>query len=210
MITVFSFIGAMISSALLVEPSFMLKLNSFTGVKVAHVVPILLVIIILLAREEDWSGIIAGTAKSSIRVWQLIAGLIILAGLAILVIRTGNDNLGIVSGLETKFRNLLDNVLGVRPRTKELLIGHPLMLILIYFGYQYKMVPVLAIGIIGQISIINTYSHIHTPVMISLLRTAHGLWLGILIGVIAILILEWIIRRTRAFRNKHADLDASL
>jgi hypothetical protein len=202
MITVFSFIGAMISSALLVEPSFMLKLNSFTGVKVAHVVPILLVIIILLAREEDWSGIIAGTAKSSIRVWQLIVGLVLLAALAIYVIRTGNDNLNIVSGLEIQVRKFLDSVLGVRPRTKELLIGHPMMMILIYFGYQYKMIPILAVGIIGQISIINTYSHIHTPVMISLLRTAHGLWIGILIGVLVILILEWIIRRTRAFRKK--------
>ena len=53
--------------------------------------------------------------------------------------------------------------MGVRPRTKEFLIGYPMMLILLYFGYSFKMYPVLLMGLIGQISLINTYAHIHTP-----------------------------------------------
>ena len=54
------------------------------------------------------------------------------------------------------------------------------------------------VGLIGQISLINTYAHLHTPLMVSILRTANGLWIGILIGVIAILLIEWALRKVRA------------
>jgi len=204
LITAFSFVGAMITSALLVEPAFMLRMNSFTGVKVSHIIPLVIVPCVLLLRGENWFGLLTGTAKSHIRIWQLVVGFVVLAGLAIYIIRTGSDSPEIVTSLELKIRQLLDNILGVRPRTKELLIGHPLMLILLYFGYRYSMIPVLMIGIIGQVSIINTYTHIHTPVMISVQRSAHGLWIGMIIGIIAIIILEWAIRRIRALLEKYA------
>ena len=199
-VTLFSFTGAMITSALLADPSFMLKMNSFIGVKAAHVIPLILVPCILLLRDRDWFDVVSGIAKSSIKVWQLVIGLVVLAGLVLYVIRTGSDNPDMVSGFELRIRQLLDNFLGVRPRTKELLIGHPLMLVLLYFGYRYTMIPVLIVGVIGQISIINTYTHIHTPIIVSLQRSAHGLWMGILIGIIAILILEWVIRKIRKVR----------
>ena len=204
-VALFSFVGAMITSALLADPSFMLKMNSFIGVKVAHVIPLILVACILLLRDRDWFGVVSGIAKSTIKVWQLLIGLIILAGLVLYVIRTGSDNPDMVTGLELRVRQMLDNFLGVRPRTKEFLIGHPLMLILIYFGYRYTMLPVLIVGVIGQISIINTYTHIHTPLLISLQRSAHGLWMGIVIGVIAIIILEWLIGIIRKTIEKYAS-----
>ena len=197
LVTLCSFIGAMITSALLADPSYMLKMNSFVGVKVAHVIPLILVACILLLRNRDWFDVVSGIAKSAIKVWQLVVGLVILAGLVFYVIRTGSDNPDMVTGLEMRVRQLLDNILGVRPRTKELLIGHPLMLVLLYFGYRYTMIPVLIIGVIGQVSIINTYTHIHTPLMISLQRSAHGLWMGTVIGIVAIVILEWIIKLIR-------------
>ena len=110
--------------------------------------------------------------------------------------RTGNDSVAAVSGLELKFRQLLTNIMGVRPRTKEFLIGYPMMLILLYFGYSVKMYPVLLMGLIGQISLINTYAHIHTPLAVSLLRSVNGLWLGTLLGVIGILairiLMKWL------------------
>jgi hypothetical protein len=109
-----------------------------------------------------------------------------MAGLAVYIIRTGNDNLGVVSDLEARVRQYLGHVLTVRPRTKEFLIGHPAMLVLLYYGYRYEMLPILLVGTIGQISLINTYAHIHTPLITSILRSMHGLWIGILIGVAAI------------------------
>ncbi|MEL7623464.1 MAG: DUF5693 family protein [Clostridiales bacterium] len=184
-LSAFTLAGAMIMSAFLAEPAFMLKLDSFVGVKVSHLIPLLLVPAVLWLWEKNWLGRLTNTAKSNVQFWQLAVGLVILAGLAVYILRTGNDSLS-ASGIEMKFRQLLDRLLGVRPRTKEFLIGHPLMLVLLYFGYRFSMYPVLLLGLIGQISLINTYAHIHTPLVVSLLRSLHGLWIGILIGAAAI------------------------
>ncbi|MEG0579346.1 MAG: DUF5693 family protein, partial [Niameybacter sp.] len=98
--------------------------------------------------------------------------------------RTGNS--GSISALELSFRQFLDTTLGVRPRTKEFLIGHPMMMVMLYYGYKEKYIPLLALGAIGQISLVNTYAHIHTPVLISLIRMGYGLIFGIVIGLIFI------------------------
>jgi hypothetical protein len=39
------------------------------------------------------------------------------------------------------------------------------------------------IGLIGQISIVNTFLHFHIPLELCLLRTLHGLWIGSLISL---------------------------
>jgi hypothetical protein len=112
--------------------------------------------------------------------------------------RTGNESPVNTSPLEASVRQLLNDILGVRPRTKEFLIGHPLMLVLLYYGYKLELFPLLMIGAIGQVSIINTFAHLHTPITVSLLRTAHGVWIGIIIGIAAILILNFAIRKINA------------
>jgi len=85
---------------------------------------------------------------------------------------------------------LLDNLLGVRPRTKEFLLGHPLLLLLFYLGFRdNRFQPLLLAGVIGQVSLVNTYAHIHTPLLVSLLRSFNGLWLGIIGGLV--LIVMW-------------------
>ena len=99
--------------------------------------------------------------------------------------RTGNESAA-VSAWELALRARLDDLLAVRPRTKEFLIGHPLMLLLLFLGYRDKYLPILAIGIIGQVSLVNTFAHIHTPLVISLVRTFNGLWLGIILGLLLI------------------------
>jgi hypothetical protein len=199
----FTLAGAMIMSALLAEPAFMLKLDGFTGVKASHILPLALIPFLLWLREGDRYGLLSGAVKGNVRFWQLAAGLVMLAGLAIYILRTGNDSLGAVSGIEMHIRQLLDRILVVRPRTKEFLIGHPLMLALLYFGYRFPMFPVLAAGAVGQISLINTYAHIHTPLAPSLARSAHGLWIGILLGGFAIAAFTWACRRVQAFGARY-------
>ncbi|MCL1804555.1 MAG: DUF5693 family protein [Clostridiales bacterium] len=195
--SVFTLIGAMVMSALLAEPAFMLKLDGFVGVKLAHLVPLVLAPCVLWLREEGRFGLMSGTVRGNVRFWQLAAGLVMLAGLAIYILRTGNESLGTVSELEMRIRQILDRILGVRPRTKEFLIGHPAMLILLYFGCRFKMLPVLMVGMIGQVSLINTYAHIHTPVRVSLIRSFHGLWIGAVLGLAAIAVIIWLARLAR-------------
>jgi putative flippase GtrA len=58
-------------------------------------------------------------------------------------------------------------------------------------------------GLMGQVSLMNTYAHIHTPIMISLVRSVHGLWLGGLIGVILIFILNFIFRKVQILNDSY-------
>jgi len=201
-VSAFTLLGAVTMSALLAQTSFMLKIDGFFGVKLAHIIPLGIVPVILWLREEDWYGLLSGTVKNNVKFWQLGVCFLLLAGVALYILRTGNDAPDAVFDIELSARQMLDNLLGVRPRTTEFLIGHPLMLVLLYYGYRFNMFPVLMLGLMGQISLLNTYAHIHTPLMISLQRSAHGLWIGMLIGIIIIVILELILHRIRIINER--------
>jgi hypothetical protein len=119
--------------------------------------------------------------------------LVILGALMFMSSRTGNDNPAGVSDLELKMRFLLDRILVVRPRTKEFLIGHPLLIVGIGLlaAHRAKPNPKLAIltalalagGAIGQTDIVNTLCHIHTPILLSLTRIGVGVVAGCIIGL---------------------------
>ena len=91
-------------------------------------------------------------------------------------------------------RNFLNDVMGVRPRSKEFLIGYPLTLVMFYFGATrgkwFLSIP----AVIGQVSLVNTYAHIHTALIMSLRRSLNGLVLGIVLGVVAIIVIELLLK----------------
>jgi hypothetical protein len=116
--------------------------------------------------------------------------------------RTGNDSGVGPSGGEMVFRNLLDRFLYVRPRTKEFVIGHPLLFLGIGMLQRFRriqasphietyppgafsgwIVLALMLGAIGQTSVVNTLCHLHIPVVLSLARAVEGLVIGCIIGV---------------------------
>jgi len=188
--SILTLFGALIMSALLAEPQFFLRLDNFVGVSVAHVIPLGIVPVVLWAREENWFGLLSNQVKSSVKFWQFGIALVLMGALALLMMRTGNDNPEVVLDIELRIRQILRDLLGVRPRTTEFFIGHPLMLVMLYYGYKFKMFAILLAGIMGQVSLMNTYAHLHTPIVVSLLRTFHGLWFGIVIGIIIIIAIE--------------------
>ncbi|MDN5331892.1 MAG: hypothetical protein PWP45_1117 [Tepidanaerobacteraceae bacterium] len=194
--TAFSLVGALIMSGVLSDTSFMLKIEQFSGVKAAYSIPVLLTVLAFFVLHGE------GTLKERINklldhpvlVKYLLLALLF-AGIGLIYItRTGNDAAVGVSAIELKFRALLDQVMGIRPRTKEFLIGHPLMFALFCWGYNdNRYLPVLALASIGQVSMVNTFAHIHTPFVVSLIRSVNGLILGIIIGyfvVFAMRVLE--------------------
>src|SRR5690606_3260566 len=116
--------------------------------------------------------------------WIAVIGVLGAAGLYYMT-RTGNS--GSVSGIELAFRSLLENTFGVRPRTKEFLIGHPLLLAGIFLALRYRFAAgLLVLGTVGQLSMVDTFAHIHTPLILSITRVLLGLGLGLIIGLIAI------------------------
>ncbi|WP_089609321.1 DUF5693 family protein [Dehalobacterium formicoaceticum] len=183
-----SWIGALLMVGLLGDKTFMYTLDQFMGVKLAHVVPLFLIVLIFYVFKSSTMHPLKKAGQ--VLDYPIAVKHVILLGilgivLLIYLMRTGNDS-GTVSAWELALRSGLGDLLAVRPRTKEFLIGHPLMFLLIYLGYRDKYLPILVVGMIGQVSLVNTFAHIHTPIVISLLRAFNGLWLGILVGLLLI------------------------
>lgn len=188
--------GALTIIGLLSQTSSVLAIDMFRGAKVAHVIPLILVLLLLAYKRGELEvHKIKKFLLNPISYLTLVVVGILGIALIIYVQRTGNT--GQTSTYEVMFRNALRKILGVRPRTKEFLIGHPLMLMMLYYGYKEKYFPLLIGAIIGQISLVNTYAHIHTPIIISLIRSFHGIWIGVIGGAILILIMNWIIKLGR-------------
>ena len=116
------------------------------------------------------------------------------------ICRTGNS--ATTSSTELAFRNFLENTLVIRPRTKEMIVGWPMLLLFIWsLRRGMKFLPmVFGLGMtIGLVSVVNTFLHIRTPFLISLLRTGWGVLVGLLIGLALVLLAELIYRAVRHF-----------
>jgi len=110
----------------------------------------------------------------------------------IYIARSGNFTFLPVPGIEEKMRLMLENILIARPRSKEFLIGYPLISLAIamnYLNLQYLKIPFIIMGTVAPVTIVNTFCHVHTSISFSLLRTFNGYWLGLLIGILLALIL---------------------
>jgi hypothetical protein len=94
-----------------------------------------------------------------------------------------------ISSIELKMRALLEQVFITRPRTKEVFLGHPAMIFAVYFALRRQWIPAFAgaiLATIGQADMLNSFCHLHTPIFYALLRSIHAVWLGIVIGGVAL------------------------
>jgi hypothetical protein len=191
MITAASVLGMLAVAGLLYDITYMLQINQFTGVKVLAYMPVLLagIYLVFFSEELGFQGILAkvrAILASKISVlWVIAAGAIGVVGMYYLS-RTGNE--GSVSSIEMVFRNFLENTLGVRPRNKEFLFAHPLLIFGVYLSLRRHMAGlyIMLLGAIGQASAIGSFTHLHTPLWISFVRVLLGLGLGTVIGLILI------------------------
>ncbi|HMS54685.1 MAG TPA: DUF5693 family protein [Fimbriimonadaceae bacterium] len=184
--------------------AYTVRADQFTGVKAAHFAPLLLIATFWLSRLTNMrSGLDAPVS------WrQALTTLVVLGALVFMAARTGNDNPAAVSGFELKLRSVLDSILLVRPRTKEFMIGHPLLfvglgLLIAFWNGRTRLAPgwialMLTAGAIGTTSIVNTFCHFHTPITLSLMRVLVGLISGGIIGALAwFFIRPWLVRGVR-------------
>ncbi len=191
-------LGVMFVIGLLNQVTYLLVLEQFRGVTLLHLLPIVLVgIYVLFFRDGVSVREIVSTAKryALIQINILYIVLAGIAGAAVLyyLSRTGNE--GQATAYERAFRALLENTLGARPRTKEFLFAHPLFLLAVYAFVKYRSaVYLFIVGVIGQLSVVDTFAHIHTPVYISALRTVYGAIFGIVVGLLYIAAWELIAR----------------
>ena len=180
-----SFLGAVFMVGLLADALFMMKLDGFVGVKIAHLVPLLAVPFILYIYNGGMVKNIKELLATAMTYKWVVIGLVVAVAGIVYISRTGNTS-GELSVLESTMRSALNDWLGVRPRSKEFLIGYPFALLLFYIGASRKNWVFTLPAIIGQVSLVNTYAHIHTPLLISLERSFNGLALGLVIGLLLI------------------------
>ncbi len=207
-------IGGLLIVGLLGDSAYLTKVAQFRGVKIAQVVPLLAIALIWLARSTDayrnrlanagpdmvdyhtgdtapeWPALWAGlreALRGLVVYWHVAAAFVGLSVLAVLVVRSGNEAGGAILPGELELRALLDKLLLVRPRTKEVFLGHPVMLLALLLALRRVRPGVwiaFAIGAIGQVSLLNSFCHVHTPLLLTLIRVFNGLWVGGLGGVV--------------------------
>ena len=213
-VTAVTILGGLLIVGLLGDSAYLVKVAQFRGVKIAHLLPIMAVAVIWLARSTEayrehrgaasedmvdyhtgdtvpeWPALWAGIRQALsglIAYWHVAAAFVGLAILAMLVIRSGNEAADAVLPMEMELRAALDRFLGVRPRTKEVLLGHPVMILALLLALRRVRPGVwilFAIGTIGQVSLLNSFCHIHSPLLLTGLRVFNGIWVGALAGLV--------------------------
>lgn len=186
-------LGALVVVGLMSSPLAMEEIERFRGVKLILALPPLIALLLYLFGGRFNSGIErpGDVLGARIRVYQLFVGLAIVAAGALLVMRSGNQSDVGPSDFELALRHGLASLLSVRPRLKEFAIGFPALMLLPALTSAHRRVaawlPALGIGV-GIGDVIDTFSHLHTPIEISLLRVFNGLVIGVIIGAILVAI----------------------
>ncbi len=186
--------GSIFLNITLASTEFYNQIESFRGVKVAFLMPLIFTAIYYLIKEYKiitLDDLIVESKKFLdliIRLKHIVLAGLVMVGLIIYIGRTGNIPLIPVPAWEIVIRDLLEELLVVRPRFKEFLFGHPFLFLLpvIFKYFPYKLLGLFAVimATIGQITISNSFSHLHTPLVISLIRTWHGYWLALPVAVV--------------------------
>jgi len=197
-------IGGVFIASVLSGRMFMTQTDQFAGVKLAHVFPLF---VILLAACAGTLGTplppaeMGRRARESFkRIWNspllfmhAVVGMIALVALLLVVLRSGNDAGVGVSPLELRFRAILDQILYVRPRTKEIFVGYPCLVAAIWLSSRRQKAWAsffFVAATVGMVSAVNSFCHIHSPVMLSAVRVFNGAWVGAVLGLVFIWVLK--------------------
>ncbi len=183
--------GALVVVGIMSAPLAMEEIERFRGVKAILALPPLIALVIYIfdrrfdaAVERPQTALLA-----PVRIYHLLLGVAVLGAGALLVMRSGNQSDIAPSAFELWTRAHLSSALGVRPRFKEFLVGYPLLMLVPALAPAHRRAIgwLLALGVgIGIGDVIDTFSHLHTPLIVSLIRVVLGAILGIAIGALVI------------------------
>ncbi|MFZ0364674.1 MAG: DUF5693 family protein, partial [Candidatus Cybelea sp.] len=195
-------LGALVVVGVMSSPLAMVEVERFRGVRLVLGLPPLISLALYLFDRRFGAGTqrARDVFLSPVLAYQLLAGIAIVALGALLLVRSGNDSDVAPSAFELSLRHLLTHVLSVRPRFKEFLVGVPFLMLLpaLLPAHRRAIGWLLALGIgVGIGDVIDTFSHLHTAIAISILRVVNGVAIGAIVGAIAI----WIYRRIPPVRS---------
>lgn len=179
-----SLLGAVFLAAVGSHTATINALEPFRGVGLTLILPPALFIVGYLLKHGTARSWLTQLWNIELRGAHVVLGLIAVAALGVVVLRRGNDPIIGVTDIELLIRQALGE-LTARPRFKEL-IGHPAVTIALAAAAitpLWARALLLTLGVVAQASILNSFSHYHTPLPISLERTVVALVIGIVIGL---------------------------
>jgi hypothetical protein len=182
--------GALVVVGLLSTPLTMLEIDRFSGVRLVLLGPPLLFLLLYLFTPR-WGASVAPKrlAEAPVTVLQLVAGVVLLGAGYLVLVRSGNQSDIAPSSLELALRAHLTTLLQVRPRFKEFVVGFPALMLAgaLLPGDRARWGWLLALAIgVGLGDVVDTFSHLHTALGVSLLRLVNGAVIGTIVGAIAI------------------------
>jgi hypothetical protein len=192
--------GACVAAAIAQSPETQLQITPFLGTKLAFLLTWGGSFFLLYRKEE-----LRAFLTKNVRWLDVGIGVVLAAVAAYLLIRSGNAGVSWKSGWEQTLRERLEDLLVARPRFKEFALGHPLLLFGLYLktsgraGFWRDGRLWMGLGMVGQVSIVNTFCHLHSPLLLAFWRTANGLILGSLFGGLVILLYDHLRRPAQRF-----------
>jgi hypothetical protein len=183
--TVTTVVGIVIVWGIFSGSPALLGFEKFRGIKALYIISYVLLILLYL---KDKNG--GFYLKKPIISLGGILGLVAFTGaLFVLINRTGNYSTIPIPKWELSFRIWLEQVLWVRPRTKEFLIGFPSMITAGGFkalGFDKWSKLFYMVALLGQVSMMNTFSHFHISALISIIRSLEGIIIGLILGTVVL------------------------
>jgi hypothetical protein len=210
-----SLAGATFIASVLGDNRFFLEADIYRGVKLTFILPPLLAALLFLRRYDCFGTAdgqplgLAAQLKKLCQIKLSVAHLLVLAVLGIVAIifvgRSGHSAGVPVPALEIKMRVLLEHLMYARPREKEFLVGHPAFYLAALAVYQkwpriWQLLLVMA-ATIGQGSLVQTFCHMRTPVLMSYIRALDGFVLGAVIGIIGMIVVALLLPYARKWQR---------
>ena len=214
-----SLIGASFLSAILADSRFLLEIDIYRGVKVTFMLPVIFTAILYIKRYDLLDVVGKGVKNLLVRLNGLLdTGLTFKHVFIILVLlfvafyfvgRSGHTGGVPVPAIELKMRALLEQLMYARPRQKEFMIGHPAFFLTVLAVYRcaprwWQFVLVCG-AVIGQGSLVQTFCHIRTPVIMSFIRALDGYASGAALGIIAVVAVWLLIPLFESVKRRYLE-----
>ncbi|HWR38633.1 MAG TPA: DUF5693 family protein [Patescibacteria group bacterium] len=218
-VSAISLAGGLYLGAVLADVRFFLEMEIFRGVKVTFVAPLLLMVVVYLTRYHLFAEVEAAGARGfSRQVKRLLDFPVTIrtllmfgaaAAVALVYIGRSGHTAGVpVPDIEIKLRNFLDQAMYARPREKEFLIGHPAYLLAVMaVARQWPRIghfALIMLATVGQSSMVETFAHLRSPVLMSVMRGLDGLMVGAVLGILAVVAVQVLLQLAAAWERRMA------
>ncbi len=217
-----SSVGAMLTAAPLASTDYMLEFGIFRGVKMAQLIPLGFFCILFVSyygifeKDRKTNTLQIRDFASALRWTVPVWGFVLIGGLYVVgnyyIARTGHETGVAISTFELILRNILEENLLARPRTKEFLVGFPCVMLTVYSAVRRMPFFTAMFGLAGTIgltSICNTFMHIRTPLYLGFARTGYAVVLGVLIGIVLVIVFDVLCRVGHFVWKKYLEAELS-